>query len=161
MVREEFQSTGLTQLSQQRIAGILSIVSRLLSRVHELSSSEKEAVYGVLGRLSNDIDLLVKVRLIKSIMTGDVSPESVDSVVLKTLQALVKSERVLVSPLTVRYGTRVMFLFSKNCTLSGRSYRKGDLALLEPWDLVLAKMQECGEAIEEPFFKYFSRKLRR
>lgn len=160
VTREELQSAGLVQLGQQKVASVLEVVSRLFSRLHELNSVEKEVTYGILRRLSSDIELLVKVRLVKSIITGDTSPESVDSIILKTLQALARSENIVLSPLTVRYGTRIAFLFSKNCEVSGRSYRRGDLALLEPWDLVLANIHECGGALEELFFRYYTRKSR-
>lgn len=159
ITREELQSPNVVQLSQQKFSSTLNTVTRILSRLHELNTTEKEAVYGVLKRMRDDVELLTKVRLVKAVVVNGVSPESIDAGVLEVLQALVKAEEVLLSPLTVRHGNKIAYLFNKNCELYGKLYRKNELALLEPKELVLAYIYGCGEVLEEPFFKFYRRKV--
>lgn len=159
IVREELQSQSLLQMPSQKLSNISITVLKLLSRVYELGDVGRKATHEVLKKLTSDAKFLSKVRFIKSTISGDTSPDSLDNIVLKLLQDLLKAEEALVSPIVVRYGHRVAFLFTKNCTLSGRQYRKGEMALIEPLELALAYIYECGEPLEEPFYRFYRDKL--
>lgn len=159
ITREELQSSSVVQLSQQRFLNTLNIVTRLLSRLHELNATEKEAIYGVLRRMRDDVELLAKIRLVKTIVAKGAPSESIDTGVLEVLQALVRAEEALLSPLTVRHGNKIAYLFNRSCELYGKVYRKNELALLEPKELVLAYIYGCGEVFEEPFFKFYRKRV--
>ncbi|MGC8982544.1 MAG: hypothetical protein ACP5KA_02145 [Desulfurococcaceae archaeon] len=154
IIREEMRSAKLSNVTQQRMLSIASAVSKLMEGLHELGDVGKEAVYQVVKRLEDDASLLARIRLAKSLLSGDVSSDSVDAAVLRALQSLVKAEEAVLSPLVVKYGDKVAFLFTKECNVSGRTYRKNQLALLSVESTVLAYINDCGHAIKEPFYEF-------
>ncbi|MEM1879960.1 MAG: hypothetical protein QXE28_03360 [Desulfurococcaceae archaeon] len=159
ILREELQSRNLVQMSPQKLSNVYTAVFKLLCRSHELSDVSKKAAYEVLKKLANDVKNLSKTRFIKSALSGDISPGSVDSPILKLLHGVLEAEESLISPVTVKYGHRIAFLFSENCILAGKRYRRGEIALIEPFELVFACIQDCGKPLEEPFYRFYKEKV--
>lgn len=154
IVREEMRSAKLLNVTPQRMSSIVSVISKLMTELHELSEVSREAIYQLVSKLEDDAALLAKIRLTKSLLSGDLSSDSIDAAVLKALQSLVKAEEAALSPITVRYGNKVAFLFTKECSIGDKTYRRGQLALLSMEAVVLAYINECGYVIKEPLHRF-------
>lgn len=155
LIREELQAVAVTQISHQKLSTVSSIISRLMSRLHELDDAGRKLAFATLGRIEQDVKVLASLRVLKTIAHSSVPQDSVDSDVLRILSSVLKAEEALLSPLVVKHGQKVAFLFSKDCTIRDKTYRRGDLAFITPLDLVLAYIGECGEALREVFYNYY------
>lgn len=63
-------------------------------------------------------------------------PESFDREVLELAKRLVKAEQTILSAKNMVLGNRYLVLFTSDCRLEDRVFRKGDIALLNQNQLV-------------------------
>lgn len=155
LVREELKSSTLTQIPPLRLASILQVIRKSLMNVHVIDELSKEVLYMLLKRVVEDTNLLVRVRLLKVILQGQIEISSVDVEHAKALLAILKSGESLFSPVVLKYGDRVLYEFTSICQIGGKTYRKNEIAALSVRDLILAEMGECGKVLLDPFYKWY------
>lgn len=155
LVREELKSSTLTQIPPLRLASILQVVRKSLMNVHAIDELGKELLYMLLKRVVEDTNLLVRIRFLKVILQGQVESSSADVEYAKALLAVLKSGESLFSPVVLKYGDRVLYEFTSNCQIGGKTYRKNEIAVLPVRDLILAEISECGKVLLDPFYKWY------
>lgn len=156
LVREELKSSTLTQIPHLRLASVLQVVRKSLTNVHVIDELGREVLYMLLKRIVEDANLLVRVRFLKVILQGQVESNSVDVEHAKALVAVLKAGESLFSPVVLKYGDRVLYKFTSNCQINGKTYRKNEVSALSARDLIFAEISECGEVLLDPFYKWYT-----
>lgn len=155
LVREELKSTSLVQVQLSKLTAILQLVRRSLMGISALDDLGKEVLRGLLRRSADDARFLAKVRLLKVLLQERVESSSVDVELAKATLALLSAEEHIFSPVVLRYGDKVAYKFTSNCTIGEKVYRRGEVALLSVKELVVASINECGEPLVDPFYKWY------
>jgi hypothetical protein len=153
LIREEVKSTALTQIPQQRLESIVQTIRKSYLSVHTLDKLGKDLLITLNKKNMEDVKLLVKVRFLKFMLQEQVENNSVDQYVGKLVLAALRTGETIYSPITLRYGDKILFKFNSTCIIGGKTYRRGDIALLSTLELVLAGVNECGKPLIDPFFE--------
>jgi len=53
----------------------------------------------------------------------------------------------------VRHGEKYLFRFNTECQILGKTYRKGELAMLSQRELMMAMIEECGVPFTQPIWR--------
>lgn len=150
LIREELSTAKLTPLSQQKYSEIEEHVCRALMRIHELDDVGLEVLQGILRRLLTDLEKYAEIRILKSRTPSGAVESTVDKDVISAAVKLVEVEKHALSPFTVKHANRILYLFTKLCTIGERRFKRGDVAELTTTELIVASVYECGRVIEKP-----------
>ncbi|MEM2026056.1 MAG: hypothetical protein QXW94_07175 [Desulfurococcaceae archaeon] len=159
LVREELRTSSPGSLPAQRISTILQTLRRSLVKSYFLDGLGKEVLYLLLKRVEGDSELLAKVRAMKIVLQETADENSIDSDIARFTLAVLKVEEMLLSPIVIRYGNKLVYKFNSNCNIEGKLYRRGEVSLLEPRKLVIAEVNMCGEVLKDPLISHWEREI--
>lgn len=156
LIREELRSAVHVQIPPLRLTTLFQLFRKTLSGVHLVDEIGEELVRMLLDRAVEDARFLAKIRFLKTVLQKQVETGSVDAEIARALIAVLRAEELLFSPIVLRWGERILYLFTSNCSLREKFYRKGELALLTLRELILAEVGECGTTLIDPLYRAHS-----
>lgn len=153
LVKEEVRNTTLTQLPSQRLEVIANTIRKLYTGIDPLEELGVEIFKNIVNKVTRDVENLAKIRLFKTIISGSPEPSSLDYELGRVALAILRAEKAILSPTTIKYGGKILFSFSENCEILGKRFRRGEIGLLSIKELVLAELQECGNPVVDPIIE--------
>lgn len=153
LLREELSFSKLSALPQQKYIEIEERVSKSLLRIHELDEIGLEILLGVIKRLDTDVEKYTEIRALKATTIREVPENTIDNDVIKAFIALLRVEKNVLSPLTVKHANKLLYLFTKPCVINEKKFRKNDISELSVLEAIVANLYECGRALEKPIVK--------
>jgi len=156
LIREELSSSKLGLLTRQRHLEVEERVCKAIMRIHELDETSLQVLLGVIKRLSSDVEKYAEIRIMKSKLSKEISENNVDYDVIRVAGLLTQVEKNVISPLIVKHAGRLLFKFTKPCTISDRKFKKNDISELTVMETIIATIYECGSVIEKPIVKMIS-----
>lgn len=160
LIREEMKSPVLTQIPQQRLELIMQTIRKLYCNAHELDNLGKRLLVTLIGKITNDVKLLIKIRFLKFILQEKIESNSADQDIAKLLLLALKSGEALYSPITLRYGDKILYKFNSTCRIGEKTYRRGEIALLSILEVASAEINGCGQVMIDPFFNILAPRYR-
>lgn len=158
LLREELGLNRLGPLPQQRYLEIEERVVKVLLRIHELDETGLEVLLGVIKRLNNDVEKYVEIRALKAALTREIPENTIDYDVIKAFIILLRVEKNILSPFTVKHANKLLYLFIKPCVINEKKFKKNDISELSIAEAVIADLYECGRILEKPIVKMISSK---
>jgi hypothetical protein len=153
ILREEVKSKAISSIPRTRLDGILQVYRKAFSSIPWLPPIARESLRVMLEKVLRDVDSLATARLVKIIVNKQYDQNSIDGELGKTLISILEVEKTLLSPLTVRYGEKYSFRFNTECQILGKTYRRGELAMLSQRELMMAMIEECGVPFTQPIWR--------
>lgn len=153
LLREELNFNKLSTLPQQKYLEIEERVNKALLRIHELDEIGLEILLGVIKRLNTDVEKYAEIRALKAIAIREVPENTIDNDVIKAFITLLRVEKNMLSPLTVKRTNKLLYLFTKPCVINEKKFRRNDISELTVVEAIIADLYECGKALEKPIVK--------
>jgi len=150
LIRDEMFSRNIQVIPPSRIGEVREVVERALIGLDVSDNRSRIIVKDMIANLEQDAELLSRTRLVKAILGGEETPESFDREVLELTRRVIKAEQAILSVSSIVVGNRHMALFTSDCRLEDRVFRKGDVALLTQSQLVKGILQDCLETLKHP-----------
>jgi len=153
LLREELNFNKLSTLPQQKYLEIEERVNKALLRIHELDEIGLEILLGVIKRLNTDVEKYAEIRALKATAIREVPENTIDNDVIKAFITLLRVEKNMLSPLTVKRTNKLLYLFTKPCVINEKKFRRNDISELTVVEAIIADLYECGKALEKPIVK--------
>ncbi|MEM4717561.1 MAG: hypothetical protein QXE81_02230 [Desulfurococcaceae archaeon] len=156
IIREEMRNTSLSQIPFQRLDSIIQTIKKSYIGVLGLSPIGRELFTTMLSKTINDVNLLAKIRLAKTILLESAESSSVDLSIGKALLSLLKANNTLLSPIVIRYGERILYKFKSDCFIGSKMFREREIAPVSIDEMIKAEINSCGEPLVDPVYRYFA-----
>ena len=150
LIRDEMFSRNIQVIPPSRIGEVREVVERALIGLDVSDNRSRIIVKDMIVNLEQDAELLSRTRLVKAVLGGEEMPESFDRDVLELARRVIKAEQAILSVSSIVVGNKYMALFTSDCRLEDRVFRKGDVALLTQSQLVKGILLDCLETLKHP-----------
>ncbi len=150
LIRDEMFSRNIQVIPSSRIGEVRGLVEKALLGLDVSDARSRVIVRDMVANLEQDAETLSRARLVKAILGGEELPESFDREVLELAKRLVKAEQTILSAKNMVLGNRYLVLFTSDCRLEDRVFRKGDIALLNQNQLVKGILNDCLVTLKHP-----------
>lgn len=153
LVKEELYLRKIQPLPRTYVEELENAIRKALLSAHMYDANAVDTLLKALQKIQEDVELLATIRFVKGILGAEMSEESFDKGVLELAKSLLKYETAMLSPAVSKFHRDVFVKFSENCEVSGRKYRRGDIALLSPEDCLYVVIKKCGDFVVEPLVR--------
>jgi len=150
-IRQELESRNLVELHPLKVSEYKTFLRNTVKQLIEGGQGAEKYLSRVLDNVFHDVDLLVRLRIVKTALGASITGESVDSELLKHVEKIIEfSVKYLAGVLVEREGS-IAVKFLKNCSMDGRKYRRGDVTFLSLSKALTLFLQGCVDPVQEVF----------
>jgi len=150
-IRQELESRNLVELHPLKVGEYKTFLRNTVKQLIERGQGAEKYLSRVLDNIFRDVDLLVRLRIVKTALGASIAGESVDSELLRYVEKIVEfSAKYLAGVLVEREG-HIAVKFLKNCSVDGRKYKRGDVTSLTMSNALIMFLKGCVDPVPEVF----------
>lgn len=153
LVRQELASSSLINIHSIKINEYKAYMRNNLRELINLDEKSLNYFNKMLKNVFKDLDLLIRLRIVKAALGSEICEEGLDIPFLKMIEKIVEYIRVLYSGFVIENENNIAVRFKKNCYVDNRMYRKGDLVFLNNIGTFHMFMNDCIELVIEPYVR--------
>jgi len=153
LVRQELSSRELIELHPIKIGEYKAFLRNILKQLIELSSGEGKYLNIAVSNILSDVDLLVKLRIMKIALGSKIPGESIDKEILEPLNKLIEFTKSYLAGLLIEYENNIAVIFKSDLVVHGRRYKRGDVTVLPVSRALELFIQGYIDVIIEPSMK--------
>ncbi len=153
LVRQELTSPTLIEIHPIKLNEYKAYMRNNLRELVNVNEKSIQYYIKMVENVFKDLDLLIRLRIIKAIIGSEITGESIDANFLYMINRAIDYLKLLFSGFIIEYENNVMVKFKKDCYVDGKMYRRGDLILLDNVTAFKLFLHECVDLVIEPYIK--------
>jgi hypothetical protein len=153
LVRQEITSKELVEILPIRVRKYKSYIRSNIRQLAELDPESYKYMEKMMNNILKDVDLLVRTRMIKVLLGSKPSSESIDQRFLQILEGIAEYIKLYLSGLMIEYENNIVVEFKDNMVYRGKSYRRGDIVLMDVFEAFKLYIQGLVEPILNPYIE--------
>jgi len=150
-IRQELESRNLVELHPLKVGEYKAFLRSVVKQLIEGGQGAEKYLSRVLDNVFRDVDLLVRLRVVKAALGASTTGESVDSELLRCVEKIIEFSVKYLAGVLVEHESSIAVKFLKNCSVNGRKYRRGDVTFLSLSKALILFLQGCVDPIPEVF----------
>lgn len=153
LIKEELRGTSISSLPTQRLESMIQTIRKAYSGLNSMDDVGVEIFISMMKKIMGDAENLARIRLVKTILSNATDESSIDHEAGRIVLSVLEAEKMILSPVLIRYGDKIFYVFRDECTIMDRKFKRGEIGLLSIKEIVLASLSKCGEPVIDPVYR--------
>lgn len=158
ILRDEVNTKPLIDIQRVKVNEYRSYLFNMFYQLSTQSIEAQKYFNQIVKNILRDAELLIRVRLVKNILSSSKPSDSIDTDFYSILDKVVYFMKIFVSSFYTGYDNSLYVVFKKKCIINGRVFEKGDIVKLDPLNSFKLYLSDCIELITKPYIAGFLEK---
>lgn len=151
ILRDEVNTSSLIDIQRVKLNEYRSYLNNAFYQLSTQNTEVQKYFNHIVKNILRDVDLLVRIRLVKNIMTSSRPGDSIDTDFYSIVDKIVNFMKIFISSIYIGYDSNLCVIFKNKCIVNNRIFIKGDIARLDPLTSLKLYLNDCIELITKPY----------